>query len=948
MSAPDISKGNSKLKLPGLSSFLSPGATQNVSLNQPLNEEDEEETIFLKDQIRSMPMIRESHYGQTIGLRSKAQIESWSDGQFPVGGPDLIHWGKYHGTRSSQYLDHDFGLTEGQKNSNNDDDLSRKNDDGYVGYYHYANGVDVSREENIENYICKLVGIEKVGISNYKKLNDDLLRLKYQQQLSSMKSSKSNGSGGASANVSGITGGSVSTTTAFSSSPSSSARKEMMITFCTYNIFNKSDFRARYVINLTSPIRVDKSFQVLSGNKKTYSFNPETIKQLSQQFWDELRASQLIRLFADLDDPSRQLAGLVSLPDLVSTPLQLSCSIKTLVKLLPRGTVTDYKARDGFSSGWGDKRDGYKKTIQYKNYLVDSLIRCCQFSGEACNIAVNEIITNYTNNEWDYIILQIWKVQNGTGPMEQKFINLIHQHIMNQPESTQKTLILLEQVKFLLSKEKYAFALKVAEKCVKSLPLDFECWYYLVLCNILDEKHERALVIMNSLPIITSHKQRNGDVEKISGIPDFYINTFVNRLNENYDELISERTFLNYFPKPVVQMNQYQRINSKQKSKNNRFVDEGSIDHIWNEMFLFDSSLRHSITGNQFYQSPLMNAGARELSSVDPNLIKLCGPLSMKSILASQSAGTPTASILDFTEKSTWGRTYDLLSLFVGLVGWDALVGLKERVFKKRENSTKKVLVVSDELETDKFYCEKWLDQLFVIIYEDLKTYMSITAPSKDQQHSALEWEVLGFLGWTIKLNIKESICALVTSVKGKEMVGGFDYFGSIQLLSIYNEFVLSEVKDSQIDRYHDTYEGKLYSHKLLVKKFGAQRNEEFVRDIEEGLLDLDFILLHLMKLISWNLRWYQYLPNNLITVVLTKLMIKYDPVFIRGKIRIIFEQNKKVEVKEKSSKLSFGFLVKSSSKKEQVSMGTLFMEGDTIVDYVEMLLTWIESLTSQ
>ncbi|CAH2355012.1 hypothetical protein CLIB1423_20S02058 [[Candida] railenensis] len=910
--------------------------------------------------VRSTPLIREAQYGQNIGLRSKAQVDSWADKTFPIGGPDLIHCGNYHGIRSSQYLDHDFGQgSNGGIFTGIEDPLSspgKRSDDGYVGYYHYANGVDVSSESNIENYICKLVGLEKTGLNEYKKVDEDIIIQRHSQRMTMKSRKASSSTGGPTSPSSSPLSSAASTTTSSNfNSISSSSKREILITYCTYNIFNKSDFRARYVINLSKPIRIDKSFQIINANKKTHSFNSETIStNLVPQYWEELRASQLVRLFADLDDPSRQLAGLVSFPDLLQTQQQYFQSIKTLIKFLPKGAMTDVKKQHGFSSGWGDKREGYSKTVSYKNYLIDALLRLCHMDGgKGCQVALDEIERLYpASNEWDYVILQILKLQTGVNN-EQKFIRLIHKHISSSPPSTQQTLVLLEQVKFLLNKEKYAMALDIAEKCIKQLPLDFDCWFILALCYLLNSQFERALSIINSLPVVLVHKHRNSDSDKISGIPDLFTNTFINRLNENYEEVISERAFVEYFPKPVVPASQYQRFNINgnkgSASGQRRFVDQGSINKMWNELFVFDPSTRHPITGNQFYQSPLMNASAKELSSVDPNLIRIYGPTSLKLILSSQSSGTSNSSLIDFCTKSTWGRCYDLLSLFVGLVGWDELVKLKEKVFKQSsfkemEHKNNAEMSVGDLIDQGKFQCENWLDQLFLILYDDLKTLMSITAPNRDQQHSALEWEMLGFLGWSVKFNLEESICALITSVKGKEIVGGFDYFGTVKLLQIYDEFILSEVTDSQIDSYHDIYEGTFLSNKLLIKKFGKARHSNFIKDLEENLLNLDFVLLHLMKLISWNLRWYSYAPNYLVTKVLTKLMIKYDGIFIRGKLRVVFEQNKR-QVQAKSKSGAKWFLFSGGGKEKKGADISEFIEGDTIVDYVEKLLSWIESL---
>jgi len=178
----------------------------------------------------------------------------------------------------------------------------------------------------------------------------------------------------------------------------------------------------------------------------------------------------------------------------------------------------------------------------------------------------------------------------------------------------------------------------------------------------------------------------------------------------------------------------------------------------------------------------------------------------------------------------------------------------------------------------------------------------------------------------------------------GTAALGGFDYFGTVQLLEIYDEFILSEVLDSNISALHDDYELKLHAHKLILN-LSEEVHDEFIRSLEEDYLTLDFILLNLMKLISWNVRWYQYVSNYLVTKILTKLCTKYDLVFIRSKIRVVFEQNKlntALKTKNKNKFSLSSILGYSSTAQPKVHE---FLESDTIVDYTEKLIGRIDEI---
>lgn len=890
---------------------------------------------------QTTPALRELYYGQTLGLRSKAQADMWLENL--IGAPDLVHWGRYYGTRSSQYLDHDF-----ISNHSSEDAEFRKNDDGYIGYYHYANGIGFLDEKGIEEYIFLLIGITR-GPGN-------------EGYVVSKSKNKNKGKG----NTNNLSGAAAAALAASNSSynPDNQLKREMMVTFCTYNVFHKSDFRARYVIyfggNNSSgdiPVKIDRSYLVVPNNQgKTFLFNVNTIQELSKSYWDEVRASQLIRLFSHLDDPSRQLMGLVNYRDLVETRDLLLEGVRHLVRFLPRGGMTDFRASNGYSSGSGDKRDGYSKTSQYKNSLVDTILRMCQMdcSGAANDIAVDEIHRQFGEaglSNWTWVILQIWKTQNGANK-EQNYIQLIHKYLTTSAQSgntTQRTLILLEQVRFLIGKGEYRLALKISELCVKTLPLDFDAWYALTLSYILCGENSKALLMFNSIPVLLHSPKRAGILQGpennlIEGIPDLFTKTFLSRLENADDSPISERTFQEYFPTPVqTQEDQAGRRSSltpisstttSTSSTTPKLVPLASISKIWNDFFLFNPNDRHPFSGNVFYQSPLLNASARELSSVDRSIINVSGPSSAKMILAAQSCGTASSSILDFDRKCTWGRGYDLITFFVALVGWDEIVQSKEKVFESQESGP--------PTSIHSTRCEKWLDQLLLIVYEDLKCLMAITAPTKEQQHSALEWNMIGLLGWSVKYNIKESICAMITSVKGSSMAGGFDYFGTIKLLQIYDELVLSDVRDSNIDSLHEVYDGEFYSNKLLLELIDPKSRDSFIKELEEGLLPVDFILLILMKLMSWNYRWYQYIPNHLVMKILSKLCLKYDVVYVRGQVRVVFETNK-ISSKSKNKKsILGGFWGTTSDKSKKTGE---FTEGDTIIDHVEEVLTWIDSL---
>lgn len=942
----------------------------------------------------TVPWLREATFGTSLGNRSRALADPDTPGPGP---PDLCHWGRYYGPRSHIYTTNNFSSSLASD--------SRKDDDGYVGFFHHHNGLLYNDVSAIDAYMCELVRLNchqaADGRSNTYLWKSDV-----------------------------------------ASDDISLAKKEMVVTVGVHNTFHKLDLRARYIIHAPQgvrkgPVSVDKTFQVIQAladpkNRKTFGFLAATITELLPSYWEELTVLSVIRLFTQLDHPALQLAGLVTYGGAASTHEATLDTVRLLVKFLPRGAFTGSNPAHGTASACGHHDP--RKTSTYKNRLVDVLVRIVELdgSGAAADVAITETRRLFypetaVSGDWDAVILRLMRALL-SGNREQEYLLLIHSHLSSNIYTTQLAVVLVDQTKYLLTKGQSELALQLAQRGVRVLPLDFDCWYYLCLCYIMNRNFERALLVLNVLPVVlNSHKSRNTAIDVVAGMKDFYVSTFAERLNgPNLEVVIDDRTFAQYFPLPEGRptpspgaknppRNTYtasktataskfnlslyksgtngsqnsvhgsrNSVNASQTSLNmsrtsfaipsssslnlvptnsdtsengdiayNRLTRDGTVAKIWTDLFLFNPHLRHPLSGNQFTQSPLVNASTRQLSLVDRNLIRLCGPTAAKIAFSAQSSSSPMASIADFDHTSTWGRAYDLLSLVVAIVGWDDLVRIKERVFRSSQlpKSSKDYVVDHSLGAQDNVVCEPWLDQLFLVVYEDLRSLMVIASNDTEQHHSALEWEMLGLLGWSVKYNVLESISALITSVMGVSLEGSaaFDYFGTVKLLEIYNEFVLLDVEECTLNGLTDSYtETKLFSNKLVLQALLPEGYSGFIRTLETEYLSLDFVLLHLMKLMSWNLRWYQYMPSRLVAQTLAKLCVKHDPVFIRGKFRVVFEQNKKNSAlnsrpKPTASSFTLGGLFGGQKVPEQKAFE--FVETDSIIEYVEAVLQWMEEV---
>ena len=75
---------------------------------------------------------------------------------------------------------------------------------------------------------------------------------------------------------------------------------------------------------------------------------------------------------------------------------------------------------------------------------------------------------------------------------------------------------------------------------------------------------------------------------------------------------------------------------------------------------------------------------------------------------------------------------------------------------------------------------------------------------------------------------------------------------------------MLSDSNNLSMNNFYDDYEFKIHTHKLLLHSVRDDVTE-YLTSIENEYLNLDFILSILIKLVSWEVRWYQFCSNYLI-----------------------------------------------------------------------------------
>ncbi|CDK25518.1 unnamed protein product [Kuraishia capsulata CBS 1993] len=209
--------------------------------------------------------------------------------------------------------------------------------------------------------------------------------------------------------------------------------------------------------------------------------------------------------------------------------------------------------------------------------------------------------------------------------------------------------------------------------------------------------------------------------------------------------------------------------------------------------------------------------------------------------------------------KSTFAIAYGLLTEIVRKTGWEALLKFRAKVFVMEEEYRKEKSESSTTLATNgnveaanggsetpkedyrkKRLCERWLDNLFMLLYEDLRVYtmyraelVHFTAQQMEFKKSTLEWELLGLVSSRL-CHQKEAAEAYNLALSGR-----FSVRSSKKLLGYY------QGEKKRIKRIESGQK---------KKDEGSMTSEEIAKykqTLQKKILDL------VVKLSIWNHRWY-------------------------------------------------------------------------------------------
>lgn len=602
------------------------------------------------------------------------------------------------------------------------------------------------------------------------------------------------------------------------------------LTYCTYNAFSKVDMRVT--------VHIPGKFESVVVSNDGKLIHDKVSEDEMDKLWNETFVSSIVRCLVDTtdDDDENKIGGLVEVRKL--NPFNNGAISKEILN----NFLNSFEKLFWDGSKLGCGVDIPQATL-INNYLIDGFLKCIQLT-QSYDQGL-KILERLQKLEPSVITLiaKVYLMKDE----EIIAINLINEGIK---ENKRDSDLLLLQTQFCIDKKRYDLALELAKQTVKSSPSDFKSWSILVTVYTKLNDFENALLTLNSCPM-NSHKEK------------FTLRRIV-PLRGGNDDL--------HLPSPVdVTLDEVSKLQSTEITLEQR--------------------------------------------NLDPQLVNLPAP----------------------NLKSTFAKSYDLLTEIVNKTGWEALLKYRAKVFvmeeeyrKDRKNSSKQQVNISAEKiegengengavtngdiedvvgEADeaastlgvkspskqslesfenefrkKRLCERWLDNLFMLLYEDLRAYtmwqaeyVHFQAQQMEYKKTTLEWEILGLLAYRLK-HFKEGSVAFANALSGR-----FSSKSTRQMLKYYQmerSKVLS--KNSTSVAHNGSSAGGVANNSTN----GSNHNyTKIVGQLNEKILEC------CIKLLVWNHRWYCEFSPTLI-IILSDLVSKDGLIKIQSQVSAVYSNS--------------------------------------------------------
>ncbi|QPG76224.1 hypothetical protein FOA43_003610 [Brettanomyces nanus] len=583
-------------------------------------------------------------------------------------------------------------------------------------------------------------------------------------------------------------------------------------TYCSYNCFGHGDLRIR----CTFPGSTAPLVQFVPSGKDKISVNMGSEEtQQSKSIWKETYISALVRALLFCDSTDRQLPGMCKFNP-VQSSRDARQAVITMCQLLPRGPMLS-------------SNDLYNQPTLCKNYLVDALLKLLDIVGYH-DLAIDEItkIEKESSGSLDFSVLKV-DILLAKGD-QTAAVRLMHESLKVKPRDGW---MLEMQASFLVRNDRSDLALVSAIRSVECLPTEFLCWMTLIKVYILLKDYRNALLTLNSSPMYSNKKK------------DIYAAI----KPKNFD-----------FPFPL----------------------EGKLKDVWEDCEKFGcisgfGGIIEFSPSNQFRSISELHAEVYEQTKL----------------------------------QRTFKEAYNLLAIMTRRLGWTDLLRIRSEIFVMEDEYNASVEVEQErEMKANmnaqdntseserrprsyssgrssvqslsrisckfkkKRLSERWLDSLFLIFYENLKSVLiwENERRSKEKlEHSALEWELIGDECFKVR-HYESGILPLQTSLGSR-----FSIFACQMLLEYYVQYSQNPVEFKTLNG---------------IGKTKRERESEAAGLLQPYQLSEDLILTLVCKLISWNYRYYG--EFSVLCLKVLKILIDScdsDSALVRSKLEVLFDE---------------------------------------------------------
>ncbi|RKP40094.1 putative Bud site selection-related protein [Dimargaris cristalligena] len=528
--------------------------------------------------------------------------------------------------------------------------------------------------------------------------------------------------------------------------------------FCCYNAFSHVDVRVEVKI---------------PGGVDCYIVTPRGERlEPTPQIWQECHVSAMLRAVLYSEESGYRLHALRRVYPITSLSMENkfleSCSAL-------------------YWNGWQlGSNSEVQMTTTVRNHLNDGLMKYFEDCGRFDTAAEFFKALYARDAEVGALLANCYFGAN----QEVKGVQILHEALQKHPASYP---LLHSQADFLKRKKRYNSAIQLAKFAVKTAPSEFLAWAKLTEMYIESDQFELALLTLNSCPMFTFtdkdyprmpqsakiHLPTKMDLSAVMDLSDYEPKTV--DPSESYLLRLPAPSLRGTFAKAYAFLAQLVKK-----------VGWDELLRLRSSVFVMEDEYRQQKAREEAVPPPAAPTNHGGPTSTDPQADSEAVPSQSNPAPASPSGGFTSdldrrLEDLALDDDRPLGNGNGTIVMESATRPTDLAEAFPEKQPPLATAATHRDPIGSIH---HKRLCERWLDNLFMVLYEDLRAYIdsmseiyrSQANPQSTFRHTAAEWEALGDLAWRL-LYKAESKEAYIHSVQQR-----FSPKPWLQLLTLYTE----------------------------------------------------------------------------------------------------------------------------------------------------------------